>query len=33
VRFHPAAPAYCYAVVVTNLSNDGRFIPGQTFSP
>lgn len=33
VRFHPAAPAYCYAVVVTNLSNDGRFIPGQVLSP
>ena len=33
VRFHPSAPAYCYAVVVTNLTNDGRFIPGQVFNP
>jgi hypothetical protein len=33
VRFHPSAPAYCYGVVVTNLTNDGRFIPGQIFTP
>jgi len=32
VRFHPSAPAFCYAVVVTDLSNDGRFIPGQALS-
>ena len=33
VRFHPSAPAFCYAVVVTNTTNDGRFIPAQTFLP
>jgi len=32
VRFHPSAPAYCYAVVVTNTTNDGRFIPAQVLS-
>ena len=31
VRFHPSAPASCYAVDVTNSSNDGRFIPAQTW--
>jgi hypothetical protein len=31
VRFRPSAPAACYAVDVTNSSNDGRFIPAQTW--
>jgi len=31
VRFHPSAPAACYAVDVTNSSNDGRFVLAQTW--
>lgn len=33
VKFRPAKPAYCYAVVVHNVSNDGRFIPGAEYEP
>ena len=33
VRFRPSQPAYCYAVVVNNTTNDGHFIPASEFTP
>lgn len=33
VRFEPAEPASCYAVVVNNATNDGRLIPAVEFEP
>ena len=33
VRFRPSQPAFCYAVVVDNTTNDGNFIPAAEFTP
>ena len=33
VVFEPAEPAVCWAVVVNNASNDGRFISAAEFAP
>ena len=33
VRFRPSHPAYCFAVVVNNTTNDGHFIPASEFTP
>jgi len=33
VRFRPSQPAYCYAVVVNNTTNDGHFILASEFTP
>jgi hypothetical protein len=33
VRFRPSQPAYCFAVVVNNTTNDGHFIPATEFTP
>ena len=33
VRFDPAEAAVCYAVVVDNATNDGRFIPATEYEP
>jgi hypothetical protein len=33
VRFRPSQPAYCFAVVVNNTTNDGQFIPATEFTP
>jgi hypothetical protein len=33
IRFTPSGAAVCYAVVVDNLTNDGRFIPAAEFRP
>lgn len=33
VRFEPAEPAVCYAVVVNNATNDGRFIAATEYQP
>jgi hypothetical protein len=33
VRFTPSDAAVCYAVVVDNFTNDGRFIPAAEFRP
>jgi len=33
VRFRPSQPAYCFAVVVNNTTNDGHFIPASEFTP
>ena len=32
IRWRTSALAYCYAVVVDNLSNDGTFIPGAEYA-
>ena len=32
VKFTPTLPAFCYAVAVNNVSNDGDFIPGVEVS-
>ncbi len=31
IRWRPSGPAYCYAVVVDNTSNDGTFIPASSY--
>lgn len=31
IKWRPSAPAYCYAVVVDNTSNDGTFIPAASY--
>ncbi len=33
IRWRPTLPAYCYAVVVDNRTNDGNFIPAGEFVP
>jgi hypothetical protein len=33
IEFKPTSPAYCYAVVVDNTSNDGDFIEAAEFAP
>lgn len=33
VRFEPSDSAVCYAVVVSNSTNDGRFIPATEYTP
>ena len=33
VRFDPAGPADCYAVVVNNATNDGRFVAAVEYTP
>ncbi len=33
IRWRPSLPAYCYAVVVDNRTNDGNFIPAAEFVP
>lgn len=33
VRFTPSDAAVCYAVVVDNFTNDGRFVPAAEFRP
>jgi len=33
VRFRRSQPAFCYAVVVDNTTNDGNFIPAAEFTP
>lgn len=33
VRFEPSDSAVCYAVVVSNTTNDGRFIPATEYTP
>jgi hypothetical protein len=33
VRFEPAEAAVCYAVVVNNTTNDGRFISATEYTP
>lgn len=33
VRFRPSQPAFCYAVVVDNTTNDGNFIQAAEFVP
>ena len=33
VRFRPSQPAFCYAVVVNNTTNDGNFIPAAEYAP
>lgn len=33
VRFRPSQPAYCFAVVVNNTTNDGHFILASEFTP
>ena len=33
VQFEPAEPAVCYAVVVDNATNDGRFISAVEYTP
>lgn len=33
VRFRPSHPAYCFAVVVNNTTNDGHFITASEFTP
>jgi hypothetical protein len=33
VQFQPAAPAVCYAVVVNNGTNDGRFVTAVEYTP
>ena len=33
VEFKPTLPAYCYAVVVNNTSNDGNFVEATEFAP
>jgi hypothetical protein len=33
IRFTPSDAAVCYAVVVDNFTNDGRFIPAAEFRP
>jgi hypothetical protein len=33
VQFDPAEPAVCYAVVVDNSTNDGRFVSAAEFEP
>jgi hypothetical protein len=33
VRFTPSDSAVCYAVVVDNFTNDGRFVPAAEFRP
>ena len=33
VRFDPSGPAVCYAVVVDNSTNDGRFISAAEYEP
>lgn len=33
IQFDPAEPAVCYAVVVTNATNDGRFISATEYKP
>lgn len=33
VRFEPLEPAVCYAVVVNNSTNDGRFIQATEYTP
>ena len=33
IRWKPTSPAYCYAVVVNNTSNDGTFIPAVNYTP
>ncbi|MEW5977269.1 MAG: hypothetical protein AB1898_15875 [Acidobacteriota bacterium] len=33
IRWRLSAPAYCYAVVVDNRTNDGNFIPAAEFVP
>ena len=32
IRWRTSALAYCYAVVVDNLSNDGTFVPGAEYA-
>lgn len=33
IRFEPAEPASCYAVVVNNATNDGRYIAATEYMP
>ncbi len=33
IQFDPSASAVCYAVVVNNLTNDGRFISAAEYTP
>lgn len=33
LRFEPSEAAVCYAVVVSNTTNDGRFIPASEYQP
>lgn len=33
LKWRAAGPAYCYAVVVDNTSNDGTFIPATSYIP
>jgi len=33
IRFEPSQAATCYAVVVNNATNDGRFIPAVEYAP
>jgi len=33
IEFKPTLPAYCYAVVVDNTSNDGNFVEATEFAP
>jgi hypothetical protein len=33
VQFDPAAAAVCYAVVVDNSTNDGRFVSAAEYRP
>ncbi len=33
VRFRPSRPAFCYAVVVDNTTNDGNFIQAAEYAP
>lgn len=33
IKWRAQAPAYCYAVVVDNTSNDGTFIPATNYIP
>jgi hypothetical protein len=33
IRWRPGLPAYCYAVIVDNHTNDGNFVPAAEFGP
>ena len=33
IKFRPTLPAYCYAVVVDNTSNDGTFLQATEYAP